>query len=185
MVVMLFIHVSPAWNRSTSCLMEVRNKYPSLVMLLHGKQWYKTLCAYRFRGVADFYPMVDILYINIAPVWKSGTSCLMEVADLYPSVWCYGLGKSWKSRRYSVDAVMCGKAVNLHGSCSAFVAIAGDYGGWANVWFCGYLNWLSYFFRGVAILPTRYTVILYTSRYIYIETNNVYYYIIIQLSEIL
>ena len=36
--------------------------------------------------MADFYPMVDILYINIAPVWKSGTSCLMEVADLYPSV---------------------------------------------------------------------------------------------------
>ena len=24
---------------------------------------------------------------------------------------------------------MCAKAVNLHGSCSAFVAIAGDYGG--------------------------------------------------------
>ena len=64
--------------------MEVRNKHPSVVMLLHGHQYFKTLCAYRFRGVADSYPMVDILYINIAPVWKSGTSCLMEAADLYP-----------------------------------------------------------------------------------------------------
>ena len=46
-------------------------------------------------------------------------------------------GKPWKCRRHSVDAVMCGKAMDLHGSCSALVAIAGDYGGWANVWFCG------------------------------------------------
>ena len=33
-----------------------------------GNNEYKTLCAYRFRGVADFYPMVDIfiyMYIYI------------------------------------------------------------------------------------------------------------------------
>ena len=87
--------------------------------------------------MADFYPMVDILDIHRAPTWKSGMSCLMEVADLYPSVMVSLVKESWKSRRHSVDAVMCAKTVNLHGSCSAFVAIAGDYGGWANVWFCG------------------------------------------------
>ena len=92
MVVMLFLHTSPAWNRSTSCLMEVKNTYPSVVMLLHGKQQYKTVCAYRFSGVADFFPMVDFLYTNIAPAWKSGTSCLMEVADLYPSVMVLYIG---------------------------------------------------------------------------------------------
>ena len=69
--------------------------------------------------------MVDILDINLSPVWKSGTSCLMEVADLDPSEMVYMFGKSWKSRGHSVDVVMCGKAVNLHDSCSAFVAIAG------------------------------------------------------------
>ena len=64
-------------------------------MLLHGKNnKYKTLCVYRFRGVADFYPMVGILNINISPVWKSGASCLMEVADLDPSAMVYMFGKS-------------------------------------------------------------------------------------------
>ena len=57
----------------------------------------------------------------------------MEVADLYPSVKVLFVQEIMKSRRHSADAVMCGKAVNLPGSCSAFVPIAGDYRGWANV----------------------------------------------------
>ena len=89
-----------------------------------------------------------------------------------PFPWCYWLGKSWKSRRHSVDAVMCGKAVNLQGSCSAFVAIAGDYGGWAKGWFCGayqsYICVYIYTYTHIYIY-----IYIYIDIYIYIYLHSV------------
>ena len=146
--------------------------------------------------------MVDILYTNISPVWKSGTSCLMEVADLYPSVmvlWDREIMEAqrtqcwrshvWESREFAFG--ICGNGGWLWGSGERLVlrvktdvrppGSGGKFTKWSKLGSMCATN-ISSILQGVACLPSYGVILQGYSRCLVPDPNQKSWFMLLETS---